>query len=61
MNQLQRWISARQQQRDHDGLRNTCSACGHHSADLVLTTDGVRVCRAHTADPRSGLHGREQS
>jgi hypothetical protein len=58
------WINSRQQKRDHNGQRNTCAACGHDGTSrdpLVLTNDGFRVHRSHTADPQSGLYGAEQA
>lgn len=66
------WISRSQQKRDHDGLRDVCSACGNKAtaADpLVLTggdpsdpwsSAGSRVHRSHTTDRSSGFYGRRQ-
>ena len=58
------FIHVRQHQRDHQGQRNTCSACGHDGTSrdpLVLTNDGFRVHQSHTTDPRDGLYGKEQA
>lgn len=58
-----RWINSKQQQRDHNGQRNTCAACGHPGtgADpLVLSADGWRVHRSDTTDPRSGFYRQAQ-
>lgn len=57
------WISARQQQRDHNGQRNNCAGCGHDgtTADpLVKDNEGFRVHQSHTTDPNSGLYGQQQ-
>jgi hypothetical protein len=57
------WISARQQERDHQGQRNICAACGHDGTTpdpLTVTDDGMRVHTSHTTDPRSGLYGHQQ-
>jgi hypothetical protein len=57
------YISASQQARDHNGLRNICTACGHDGtpADpLVKSLDGSRIHRSHTTDPRSGFYGQAQ-
>lgn len=40
------WISGTQFERDHNGLRNNCAACGHEgTASNPLTVDngGMRV------------------
>lgn len=45
-----RWISNRQQERDHRGLRNACAMCGkdgHGGDPLVISVDGFRVHRSH--------------
>jgi prepilin-type processing-associated H-X9-DG protein len=55
-----RWISTAQQARDHAGQRNICAADGHEFTTddpEVLTTDGWRVHRSDTENPRSGLYG----
>jgi len=57
------WIHARQQARDHSGLRNFCTACGHAGTNtdpLIVNSDGFRIHRTHTTDPRSGFYGAEQ-
>jgi hypothetical protein len=67
------WISRGQQERDHQGLREVCAACGHPFTGqdpMVLTTNnpdwgdvatgGPRVHRSHTTDPNSGLYGLAQ-
>jgi len=57
------FISAAQQRRDHAGLRNVCTACGHDGTPgdpLVKSDDGSRIHRSHTTDPRSGFYGAEQ-
>jgi hypothetical protein len=57
------WINGSQFERDHAGLRNQCSACGHEGSPLnplVLSDDGYRVHSSHTADPTSGLYNADQ-
>lgn len=57
------WINSSQFERDHNGQRNTCSACGHDATagkPLVLSDEGYRVHQAHTRDPHSGFYGAEQ-
>jgi hypothetical protein len=57
------WINSGQFERDHNGLRNTCSACGHDATatnPLVLSADGSRIHQAHTRDNASGFYGAEQ-
>lgn len=57
------WIHSRQQQRDHNGQRNICAACGHTGTGtdpLVLDDTGMRVHQQHTEDPTSGLYGHQQ-
>ncbi|MEV7975403.1 hypothetical protein [Streptomyces sp. NPDC086519] len=58
------WISSKQQERDHNGQRNICSADGHPSTDedpLVTNLDGFRIHRSHTTDPTSGFYGQQQN
>ena len=58
-----RWISTRQQERDHAGLRNVCAADGREFTaedPEVLTDDGFRVHRSDTTDPSSGFYGHQQ-
>ncbi|MBE1580401.1 hypothetical protein ACFORH_43450 [Amycolatopsis roodepoortensis] len=58
------WISTRQQDRDHNGQRNDCGACGHEGTaedPLVLTDTGSRVHNSHITDPGSGLYGARQT
>lgn len=58
------WISKTQQERDHNGRRNDCGACGQEGTDgnpLVLTDTGSRVHESHTTDPVSGLYGARQT
>lgn len=57
------WISKSQQERDHNGQRNRCAACGHEGKrtdPLTKDDSGSRVHTSHTTDPRSGLYGRQQ-
>lgn len=57
------WINSEQFERDHNGLRNTCVACGHDGTEanpLVLDEEGSRVHLAHTRDRDSGFYGAEQ-
>jgi alpha-D-ribose 1-methylphosphonate 5-phosphate C-P lyase len=57
------WISGKQQERDHKGLRDNCSACGHKGSGrdrLVKDDHGSRVHESHTTDRGSGLFGRRQ-
>lgn len=57
------WINHTQQQRDHAGLRDVCSACGHSTSlrnPLVLSDDGYRIHKSHTTDPSNGFYGRHQ-
>lgn len=57
------WISQKQQQRDHTGLRETCAACGHDATPqdpLAVSDTGSRVHARHLTDPDSGLHGAHQ-
>ncbi len=57
------WINSSQLERDHNALRDTCSACGHDATTanpLVLSDDGFRVHQAHTRDPDSGFYAAEQ-
>lgn len=57
------WINTTQQRRDHNGQRDTCAACGHDATGrdpLVKTTDGYRIHRSHTTDPRNGYYGLAQ-
>jgi len=58
------WINSQQQARDHNGQRNTCSACGHDGTaanPVVIDDEGWRVHRSHVGDASSGLYGREQA
>jgi hypothetical protein len=50
-----------QRERDLDGKRNICAACGHPGgpADPLVIADGYRVHRWHTTDPDDGFHGLE--
>lgn len=57
------WISAGQQKRDHEGLRNVCAADGHPGTaedPLVTTTDGWRVHLSDTTNPSNGFFGQRQ-
>jgi hypothetical protein len=56
------WINSRQFERDHNGQRNICAACGHDgtNADPLVLDDGYRVHTSHTTDVNSGLYGRQQ-
>lgn len=57
------FINTAQQTRDHNGLRDCCSACGHDGTPtdpLVKSLDGYRIHRSHTTDPRSGYYGQQQ-
>jgi hypothetical protein len=57
------FINAAQQRRDHNGQRDICAACGHNGTSrdpLVKATDGYRVHRSHTTDPRNGYYRQEQ-
>ncbi|MFD8545636.1 hypothetical protein [Streptomyces sp. NPDC059649] len=52
-------ISTTQKERDRDGQRNICAACGHpgsDAADQLLVADGFRIHRSHTTDPCSGYY-----
>lgn len=58
-----RFVNTRQQKRDHTGLRNCCSACGHDGTPrdpLQLDDEGMRVHESHLTDPASGLYGKGQ-
>ena len=49
-----------QRQRDADGKRNICAACGHPGTPddrLVVAGDGYRVHGSHTTDPADGYYG----
>jgi len=57
------WISKAQQERDHNGLRDTCAADGRKGtkADpLVKSDDGFRIHGSHTEDPKSGYFCKRQ-
>lgn len=57
------WISAEQQTRDHNGLRNVCAACGHAGTvdnPLGLSDCGSRIHRSHFNDASCGFYRREQ-
>ena len=57
------WINGQQFERDHNGQRNICAACGHEGTDanrLRLDDEGYRVHTSHLVDVNSGLHGRQQ-
>jgi hypothetical protein len=57
------WISAAQFERDHNGLRDHCAACGNPGREtdrLVVDNRGMRVHHSHTTDPASGLYGTQQ-
>lgn len=58
-----RFINSAQQTRDHAGQRNTCAADGHPGTEadpLVTATDGYRVHRSDTTNPRSGYYNQQQ-
>jgi hypothetical protein len=58
------WINNAQFERDHNGQRDTCAACGHDGTQarpLVLDDEGCRVHRDHTDDPASGMYGHRQA
>jgi hypothetical protein len=53
------WISATQFERDHNGQRNICAACGHNGSKanpLVVDEDGSRIHTSHTTDQNSGYY-----
>jgi hypothetical protein len=57
------WISKGQQERDHRGLRDVCSADGRKGtpADpLGLSDNGSRIHKRHFTAPGNGFYGREQ-
>lgn len=57
------WISGKQFNRDHNGLRNNCGACGHEGTDanpLKLDDEGDRVHESHFNEPNNGLYGKQQ-
>lgn len=57
------YIDTAQQRRDHNGQRNTCTACGHDGTTrdpLVKNLDGHRIHTSHTTDPRSGFYRQQQ-
>lgn len=57
------WVSKRQQDRDHNGLRNVCAADGRPGtkADpLGKSTDGSRIHKSHLNTPGNGFYGQEQ-
>lgn len=54
-------LSATQKQRDADGLRDICGACGHPKSEtdpLVISEEGWRVHHSHYTDPATGFYGR---
>lgn len=54
-------LSATQKQRDADGRRDTCCACGHDKTGtdpLVISEEGWRVHQSHYTDPATGFYGR---
>jgi hypothetical protein len=58
------WISRDQQERDHNGLREACCACGHDgtkSRPLGISKTGSRIHIDHFTNPRSGLYGQQQT
>lgn len=57
------WISGAQFERDRNGLRDTCAACGREATDadpLGLADDGFRVHGSHFDDPADGYFGGQQ-
>jgi hypothetical protein len=57
------WINTAQQRRDHKGQRDVCATCGQDATGrdpLVNATDGYRVHRSHTTDPRNGYYRQAQ-
>jgi hypothetical protein len=54
-------ISDAQKQRDTQGLRDVCGACGHEQSEtdpLVISEEGSRIHHSHYTDPSSGFCGR---
>jgi hypothetical protein len=52
-------LSKQQVQRDIEGKRNDCAACGNPGTPgdpLVIAPDGFRVHTSHTADPADGYY-----
>lgn len=56
-------INPAQQQRDRNGQRTICAACGHPARDNdpLIVADGFRIHHSHTADPRSGFYRTRQN
>lgn len=52
------WISETQFERDHNGQRNICAACGHDGSETnpLVVEDGSRIHVSHTADQNSGYY-----
>jgi hypothetical protein len=53
-------LNDRQLDRDANGLRHACAACGNPETGenpLVISADGMRIHQGHFTDPASGFHG----
>ena len=54
-------VSPAQRERDRNGLRNVCAACGIDGTAIdplvVDVGEGMRVCHSHFDDPGTGYYG----